>query len=393
MIYAPPSLHGVDREVLALIAEQKERLRIYTQHNPRRWLGSLRRNTFARAIQGSNSIEGYNASIEDAIAVIEDELPLDERTETWYAIKGYRDAMTYIMQASQDPYFELGRQFLKSLHFMMIGFDMSKYPGQWRPGGIYVVNSNTGSIVYEGPSAETVDILVQELVNYLLGDVSSDSLVRAAMAHLNLTMIHPFKDGNGRMARALQTFVLAKGGILHPIFSSIEEWIGRNTQEYYDILASIGKGKWNPAEDSLPWVRFCLKAHYQQAATLIRRNEEYEKLYNEISKIVEQEKLPDRVTLPLFNAALGFPITNSRYRADAEVSEFVASRDLRRLSEARLLTPRGEKRGRTYSISENLRAIRNSVRIRRELENPYDIIENRVKNVGNVNGKPRIPGL
>ncbi len=62
------------------------------------------------------------------------------------------------------------------------------------------------------------------------------------MAHLNLTMIHPFKDGNGRMARALQTLVLSREGIVSPVFSSIEEWLGKNTLPYYNILAETGEG-------------------------------------------------------------------------------------------------------------------------------------------------------
>ena len=79
-------------------------------------------------------------------------------------------------------------------------------------------------------------------------------MIRAAMAHLNLVMIHPFRDGNGRMARCLQTLVLAREGILSPEFSSIEEYLGRNTQAYYDVLADAGAGHWQPERDARPWV-------------------------------------------------------------------------------------------------------------------------------------------
>ncbi|WP_244613449.1 hypothetical protein [Methylosinus sp. Ce-a6] len=138
MIYASPPLEDSDTAVLELIERQRERLKLYTQSTPKRWLGSLRRSTFARAIQGSNSIEGYNATLDDVVAAVEDEDQLDEKTETWHAIRGYRNALTYIGQAATDPYFEFSKQFLKSLHFMMIGYDLSKYPGQWRPGAIFV---------------------------------------------------------------------------------------------------------------------------------------------------------------------------------------------------------------------------------------------------------------
>lgn len=52
--------------------------------------------TFARAVQGSNSIEGYRASLDDAAAVIDHEEPLSVDEETRLALLGYRDAMTYV---------------------------------------------------------------------------------------------------------------------------------------------------------------------------------------------------------------------------------------------------------------------------------------------------------
>ncbi|MGF1608595.1 MAG: Fic family protein [Kiloniellales bacterium] len=371
MIFGEPRLTEGDQQVLGLIDQQRSRLKLFTQQSPRRWLGSLRRSTFARAIQGSNSIEGYNATIDEAIAAVENEPPLDERTETWLAIKGYRDALTYIMQAAQDPYFEFSKQFLKSLHFMMIGHELTKYPGQWRPGVVFVARQETGETVYEAPDVEMVDALVQELVDYLKAASNSHSIVRAAMAHLNLTMIHPFKDGNGRMARALQTMVLARDGILHPVFSSIEEWLGRNTVAYYAILAEVGKGKWNPRADALPWVQFCLRAHFQQAAVLIRRNEEYGALFDGVERIIAREVMPDRMALPLFDAALGRRLTNARYQTDAEATQHVAARDLRKLSDLGLLVPIGEKRGRSYVAGPELKQLRDKVRIVRPLEDPY----------------------
>jgi Fic family protein len=351
---------------------------MFTESSPNRWLGSLRRSTFARVIQGSNSIEGYQATVDEAIAVVENEAPAtDLAAETHAALTGYRNALTYIMQAAKDPHFEFSKQFLKSLQFMMLGHDLSKNPGQWRPGGIYVVNQATGQVVYEGPDADLVNELIERLVAFLKAPNDTPVMVHAAMAHLNLTMIHPFKDGNGRMARALQTLVLAREGILHPVFSSIEEWLGRNTPEYYAILAEVGQGKWNPTRDALPWIRFSLKAHYQQAATLIRRNEEYSRLFDQIETLRIQTGLPERMALPLFDAALGWLVTNSRYRTNADVGEFQASRDLRKLCEVGLLDPIGERRGRVYRATKVLNKIRESTRIDRPLEDPYKVIETR----------------
>ncbi len=389
MIFRIPGLDQADQDVLDLIAHQRDRLAIHTMTAPRRWAGTLRRSSFARAIQGSNSIEGYHATMDEAVAAVEGEPPIDQHTETWSAILGYRNALTFIGQAAHDPSFEFGGQFLKSLHFMMVGYDMGKYPGQWRPGPVFVVRDPGGDVVYEAPDPDAIIGLIAELVAALSPDPDVSPIIRAAMAHLNLAMIHPFKDGNGRMARALQTFVLAREGLLHPVFSSIEEWLGRNTAEYYDVLARIGQGAWNPHHDAHPWIRFCLKAHYQQAATLIRRHDEYERLFERVSAIATEAGMPDRSLLPTFDAALGLSLTNQRYRTEAGVTEATASRDLRRLTDAGLLDPVGEKRGRRYAAGEALARARRETRIRRPLEDPYAIVA-RQPDIGQP---PRLPGL
>ena len=387
MIFAEPTLSREDYKVLEILEGQRRRLRIETQHNPRRWHGALRRSTFARAIQGSNAIEGYNATMDEAMAAVEDEPPLDERTETWLAISGYRSAMTCIMQAATDPYFEFSKQFLKSLHFMMTEFDLNAYPGTWRPGAVQVVNHTTGVVVYDAPYSDLVDFLVSELVEYLDGESHQSVVVAAAMAHLNLAMIHPFKDGNGRMARALQTLVLAREGVVHPLFSSIEEWLGRNTQDYYNVLAEVGEGAWNPTNSALPWVRFCLKAHYQQASTVIRRHEEYEDLFSTIETLVERQKLNERMIVPLFNAALGMRVTNARYQKETEESAHVAGRDLKALADLALLVPHGEKRGRFYTAGKELREARDGARRDKTVLDPYRLSE------VSVDPGPRLPGI
>lgn len=396
MIFESPKLNHEDAAVLEMISEQRERLQYYTNQNPRRWLGSLRRATIARAIQASNSIEGYNVTLDEAVAAVEDEPILDQRTETSRAIRGYRDAMTYILQATKDPHFEISAQLLKSLHFMMLQYDMSKNPGQWRPGGIFVINSKTGERVYDAPDVEFVNGLIEELVAYLKTPSNEQAVIRAAMAHLNLAMIHPFSDGNGRIARALQTLVIASDGVPNPVFSSIEEWLGDNTQEYYDILALVGQGKWNPQNNALPWIRFCLKAHYQQAGKFIRRNEEAEALFSDIMKLIDLYGLQERTWAALFDAAIGLRISNARYRKDAQITEYTASRDLKKLCEVELIVPHGEKKMRTYTAAKILADAWQRARIKRAIEDPYELVTRKLKGEAAETAAkeaPRLPGI
>ena len=194
------------------------------------------------------------------------------------------------------------------------------------------------------------------------------------MAHLNLTMIHPFKDGNGRMARALQTLVISQNGITGPVFCSIEEWLGRNTEAYYTILKQTGKGSWNPQRSALPWVRFCLKAHYQQAVTLMKRNTQIGRVWEQISKITKELGMPERIEGPLIDATFGYRVKNNKYRAEAGISEVVASRDFKKLTEAGYLVPIGDKRGRYYESSDKLKQIfMNSKNNNKQVDDPYEL--------------------
>src|SRR3954466_987513 len=194
MIFQTPEIHDDERDVLDLIAELREQLHDRVAE-PRRWSGTLRRTAFARAVQGSNSIEGYNASLDDVVAAVEDEPTLGADEETQQALAGYRDAMTYVLQIANDNTLEVDEGLLKSLHFMMLKYDLKKNPGRWRPGPIFVHREATDEIVYEGPPSEEVPGLISAMLRELSrGD--EPVVVKAAMAHLNLTMIHPFSDGN-----------------------------------------------------------------------------------------------------------------------------------------------------------------------------------------------------
>lgn len=362
MLFKSVPLSGEETRVADAISGMYRSLR-YTLSTPSRWEGVLRRNAFARAIQGSNSIEGYVVTVEDAMAAAEGEEPLEAQQETWHAVTGYRNAMTYVLQLAKDPNFAVSEGFLRSFHFMMLQHDLSKHPGNWRPGPIYVRDDERGQNVYEGPVAETVPKLVGELVAYLNSPEDAGFvIVKAAMAHLNLVMIHPFSDGNGRMARCLQTLVLAMEGIADPTFSSIEEYLGRNTREYYNVLATVGKGSWHPENDTRPWIRFNLTAHYRQAATLLRRTRMISKLWGELERKIEDKELPERVIYALSDAAMGYRVRSAHYRRLADVSKIVASRDLRALVQAGLLMATGERRGRLYSASESIRDIAKRIR-------------------------------
>lgn len=366
MLFQAPPMSFEEASALEKIEKLRRQLR-FRVAEPRRWVGQVRRVLGARAIQGSNSIEGYDVSVEDALAAIGGDEPTEASAGDWQAVSGYRRAMTYVLQLAKDEHFDYTPQLIRSLHFMMTEYTLDASPGLWRPGPIWIRNDATGDAVYEGPPADEIPDLIEELAESLSAHDETPVMIRAAMAHLNLVMIHPFRDGNGRMSRCLQTLVLARDQILAPQFSSIEEYLGRNTQSYYNVLRRVGGDTWHPERDARHWVRYCLEAHFIQAASVLRRLRESEEIWSRLEALCQGGRLPVRAVSALFDATLGLKVRNSSYRTalkmwDEEISNQSATDDLRAMVGAGLLERHGARRGTFYVAADPLRSIGDQVR-------------------------------
>jgi Fic family protein len=184
-------------------------------------------------------------------------------------------------------------------------------------------------------------------------------------------MIHPFSDGNGRMARCLQALVLAREGILEPEFCSVEEHLGRIQQGYYDILTRVGGGSWHPENDALPWVKFMLRVHFIQAAVLVWRIDSMSRLWEEFSSELEKLSLPERMVQPLVDAAIGLRVKNASYRHLAGITDNLASRDFKILVAAGFLAPTGSNRGRLYVATQKVQNVYKRTFQPLKMEDPF----------------------
>jgi Fic family protein len=356
-LFQAPKLDDVERMVIARIEGIRASLK-YMLSTSKRWTGLLARVTLAESIRGSNSIEGYLVSKEDAIAAVEGEQPVtDPNTEAWKAVTNYQRSMTYILQLADDPSWIYEENLIRGLHYGMLAYDLAKNPGRWRPGAIHVRREATGEIVYTAPEAEAVPSLMNALVDSLNAeDGEVPSMVKAAIAHLNLVMIHPFSDGNGRMARALQTLVLVKEErIVDKVFCSIEERLGAIRDPYYSVLAEVGTPTWNPTGDARPFVRFCLASHLHQAEMLLQYSRFIAALWGYVEEEGNRRGFPERLHFAMTEAAMKYRVRNATYRrAAGDINEHLASRDLKLLVDQGLLIAEGERRGRIYRAAQPL---------------------------------------
>jgi Fic family protein len=351
MLYGTPRLDSDDERVIRELRGYRERFRHHLAE-PARWTGQMRRSLVAAAIRGSNTIEGYSISGDDAIALASgEELSADVSEDTEAAVVGYKLALTYIQQSASFPIFAYDHSLMSALHFMITHHDLHRSPGRYREGDVWVTGGPGQPPIYTAPGAELVPDLMTELFSWLNGgDEDAPTYVRAAMAHLNLVGIHPWRDGNGRMSRAVHTLVLARQRVLAPEFSSVEEWLGLselNTLSYYGALHEVQRGSWSPRRDAHSWVRFCLRAHHLQAQEIDRRIQESARLWTELSAVAAERGLPERVISALFAAARGH-LRRVTYGGDEGLSRDQAVRDLQLLKRLRLIDPIGHGRTQRY---------------------------------------------
>ncbi|MDA0634776.1 Fic family protein [Nonomuraea sp. MCN248] len=372
MLYKVPRLGDVDRRVLDEIESMRHDLRMQVRPQER-WTKQLRRSLTARAIVGSNTIEGYAASVDDVEALMAGEAPLETSDTTRRELEGYQRAMTYIQALSDagDGFrYDLG--LLNGLHFMMQERHPRKRPGRIRGGPVYVTSPDDPAVAaYTGPDHGLLPGLMDELIQWLdQGDLDAPVHVRASMAHLNLVMIHPWADGNGRMSRALSTLVFAREALLPPEFSSIEEWLGRgqNTYAYYQVLQEVGGAGWHPGGDAYEWIRFCLRAHHLQAQQARRRVELLGRAWSALTEAAAADRLDERTVFALLPAFWRSRVRRTVYQQDAELSPQQAVRDIRELCRLKWLVPRGQARGRYYVAGPAMEPVFDAVQ---ESTRPY----------------------
>jgi len=271
------------------------------------------------------------------------------------ALSCYARAMDHVGVMSGDPTFRWDERVVLDLHFDACYFQKDKDPGQYRRGGIEVTNPEGGQPAYVGPAAAEVPGLMGEVIGWLdRGDPDEHLVVRAAMVHLHLVSVHPFRDGNGRIARIAQSLVLARGGLLAPEFVSIEEYLGGHTASYYATLQAVQGGTYRPERDATPWVRFCVAAHLEQARMRLEQLAEVGRRWAYLEALVERRGWPDRLVIAL-EQSLFRGTERAAYASEADVSDATASGDLRRLLDAGLIVRRGRGRTTRYVASDVLR--------------------------------------
>jgi len=224
--------------------------------------------------------------------------------------------------------------------------------GKWREGPMQVVSSpfNKQRVHFVAPEAARLQKEMDEFLGWFESKEDLDPILKAGIAHLYFVTIHPFDDGNGRLARAIADLALSRADREKQRFYSMSAQIRHERKDYYEMLEQTQKGTLDITE-WLEWFLNCLLRSIQWAKealqAVIRKAA--------VSKRMATLDLNDRqlkVMLKYLDGGFGEVLNTSKYRSALSCSADTANRDLSNLAELGLLERTGQGRSTSYSIKE-----------------------------------------
>ncbi len=202
--------------------------------------------------------------------------------------------------------------------------------GQYRTGEMQVVSGAMGKekVHFEAPDAERVPKEMDLFITWLNSDTKLDSVLKSAIAHFWFIIIHPFDDGNGRIARAISDLLLARSDDSNQRFYSLSSQILAQKKRYYEMLQKVQ----HSSGDITPWLKWYLDCLYAalDATVLTLKQVLFKSNFWELHK---DERFNHRQNLMLNKVLDGFDgkLTSSKWAKIAKCSSDTALRDIQDL--------------------------------------------------------------
>jgi len=227
--------------------------------------------------------------------------------------------------------------------------------GKWRPaeaGAMEVVSGPIGreKIHFVAPGAERLEPEMKKFIQWFNAPLSIDPVLQAGIAHFWLVTLHPFEDGNGRIARAIADMTLARADDTKDRFYSMSSGIEAERKDYYKHLETAQRGDLD-ITDWLVWFLDCLGRAIGGAQEELAEVLGKARMWQAINcrPVNERQRL---VINRLLNGFEGF-LTTSKYAKLAKCSSDTALRDIRELLRRGILFPNpAGGRSTSYRLAE-----------------------------------------
>lgn len=244
------------------------------------WEKQFREDAVVRAAYHGTHLEGNLLAKQEAKDVL---LGRDvvARPRDIQEVINYRKVIEYIEEEAKRKIEKITELHIKKIHGIIVSKILTEdQSGEYRLKQVVVRNSQNGEITFRPPPPIEVPFLMREYLYWLNREDKDEihPILKAGIAHHELVRIHPFIDGNGRVARTLATLLLFLGGYDIRRFFSLEEYYDRNAVTYYENLQKASAG------DLTPWLEY-----FTYGAAF-----EFDKIKEKILKLSQDTKLKER---------------------------------------------------------------------------------------------------
>jgi len=303
---------------------------------PRRWGGRLRREWEVGVVAASVGIEGVPVTADEVRRILAGDRPAWVCESDCGLVEGYREAVEYALRRADDDAFRWSREFVLQIHRRVMGVQFDPEAGTFRHKNVWLGDRASGVVVYQPPPFQDVPGLIDEMCEWAQ-EATDPVPVIAALVHVRLAGIHPFIDGNGRVARILASVAMRRGGYSTQEFTSLEEWWGSHQDEYYAAFRDLGHG-WKADADVTRFITVHVRAQRRQVEAFWLKQAVECEIWGVLEGIVcEVLGQPVRLAEALFDGFFGRPVTNRYYRRLVGIGGRQAAEDLALLAEKRLL--------------------------------------------------------
>jgi Fic family protein len=298
------------------------------------------------SIGSSTRIEGAQLSDSEVTALLEGLDMRSFRSRDEQEVAGYAKAMHLIYDSYRQ--IELSENNVKYLHKVLLQFSTKDdwHLGEYKkhPNHVAAFDSagNQIGIIFETASPVQTPLMMESLVD-LTQKRLSDGIIHPLLAIADFVLrflaIHPFQDGNGRLARVLTNLILIREGYDFVRYSSHERIVEANKDQYYLALRESQKKLKSDTDFELKWVEFFLEMLSKQKNHLmekIERESRARRMPALSEKIVQLAQEHGRISIAFISTAL-------------EVNRNTVKKHVRHLAENQHLVKHGKGRGTYYS--------------------------------------------
>lgn len=211
--------------------------------------------------------------------------------------------------------------------------------GNWRDdstGPMQVVSGSIGKeeVHYQAPAAKTLDKQMEYFFRWINDKQQIDLVIKSALAHLWFVTLHPFEDGNGRIARAITDMILAQSDNQSTRFYSMSAQIRKERKQYYDILEQTQKGALD-VSDWLDWFLNCLLNALKYSETLLAKVIFKHDFWIKNTKRIKNER--QKKILNMLLDGFDGKLTTTKWAKIGKCSQDTALRDIQDLIDKQIL--------------------------------------------------------